>query len=122
MTPNIGDIIGVKYCPVRPQPKFKYLVCLDPLKMIGFVINTENREHFYCIPILKKDHSFLKWDSFISCSNPISYEEKNITAIHSSLSRNEIIELYNHVNSAKKLSLIQKKPILQNLDSWLIKN
>jgi hypothetical protein len=34
MIPNIGDIIGVNSCPVRPKPKFKYLVCiLQPISV-----------------------------------------------------------------------------------------
>jgi hypothetical protein len=119
IVPNIGDIIGVHSCPVRPKPKFKYLICVDPIKRVGFVINSEDREHFYCIPINKKDHSFLRTDSFISCSNPMSYESKNIDKIYSSLSRTELLALYRHVEAARKLTPIEKKNILQNLDSRL---
>lgn len=116
---NICDIIGVKNCPTLPKPKFKFLVCVNPLKGLGFFINSEDRTHYYCLPILSINHRFLSHDSFISCSNLINYEVRNISCIKGSLSVTEMSLLMKHIEQGKRLVLSQKREILNSLQERL---
>ncbi|WP_337153201.1 hypothetical protein [Morganella morganii] len=70
----VGNVLYL-HCDFTTPPKVKYLVvcCCDPLLVL--TVNSEihnyiknNDEILACqVDLVKDDHEFLKWDSYISC-------------------------------------------------------
>lgn len=125
MTIKAGYIIGV----VKPveHREFKYLVNLgnDENNQVikGFLINSENRQHYYCFKLLQERHNFLKYDSYIACSNLMEFSVQQIYQInqriqvYSVLNTDEKRGLIEHIKQARTLTPIQKKFIIDMLQS-----
>ena len=66
MTLSFFDVIWAWNAALRP-PKPKMVVCLDSANGIFLRINSEDKFR-PCVGIAKRDHPFLKWDSYVECS------------------------------------------------------
>lgn len=113
-----GSVIFYYQNEIYP-PKYKYAVVISPIKKWCCLINTENREHYYCLPILKKDNTFLKYDSFISCSNFFGYDPSKIKRIEGIVSEADRIALQKHLSESKTISKVNKEIILNELNKRL---
>jgi hypothetical protein len=95
--------------------KIQICCCYIDSKEMVFVINSENREHYHCLPISKQNHDFLKHDSFISCSNFFEYGPDTVEKIVGNLSKSEKDTLRCHLSSSRTISKINKEIILNEL-------
>ncbi len=115
MDVKVGNIIFYYQDSIYP-PKHKYAIVISTVKKWCFLINSENREHYHCLPISKQSHDFLKHDSFISCSNFFEYDSNKVKKIVGNLSKSERDALRYHLSSSRTISKINKEIILNELD------
>lgn len=114
MNVEAGSIIFYYQDTIYP-PKNKYAVVVSTTKKWCFLVNSENREHYHCFSILSQHHDFLKYDSFISCSNFFEYDPNKITKIVGALSVSERSDICLHISNARTISKINKEIILNEL-------
>ena len=114
MNVEVGSIIFYYQDTIYP-PKNKYAVFVSTSKKWFFLINSENREHYHCFPILAQNRNFPKHDSFISCSNFFEYDPNKITKIVGELSESEKKAICLHISNARTISKINKEIILDEL-------
>ena len=114
MDVEAGNVIFYYQSTIYP-PKCKYAVVVSTAKRWCFLINSDEREHYHCFPILKQDHSFLKHDSFISCSNPFEYDLSKVKKIVGVLSDSEKSALCLHLASSRTINKIRREIILNEL-------
>lgn len=98
-------------------PKQKFHLCLNREKRLFFLINSKNRSMYYCFPILKSNHSFLKHDSFIACNRTFNLSEQKLLElrkIEGSLSATEVDELTAHLNNNVKTLSPNEKALICN--------
>jgi len=114
MDVKVGNII-FHYQDLIIPPKHKYAVVVSTVKKWCFMINSENREHYHCLPIAKQNHAFLTHDSFISCSNFFEYRADKVKKVVGNLSELEKNTLRHHISSARTISKINKEIILNEL-------
>lgn len=76
-----GSVLKILNKDISPA-KYKYSVCVlsSCERPLFFLINTENRKMYDCIPILKSAHGFLSHDSYISCNRVFEYNKEAIEA------------------------------------------
>jgi len=74
---RVGDIYLVENGDIYP-PKKKFSICVCVSEGYFLLINSENRAMYKCTPILKADHSFLSYDSFIGCSRFFRYTTEQL--------------------------------------------
>ena len=67
------DVIWIWDGFIKP-PGPKMVVCIEPASGFFYRINTKGKWQVP-VPILKKDHSFLKHDSFIECGDPFELDD-----------------------------------------------
>lgn len=72
-----GDVVWVYHRDIYPQ-KHKMDVCVCAERGWFFLINSENRKIYDCVPILKAHHRFLKHDSFVSCSRVFAPQKSEL--------------------------------------------
>ncbi|MCK5816533.1 MAG: hypothetical protein KAH15_00880 [Candidatus Marinimicrobia bacterium] len=117
--PEVGDVYLSHDIKINPQ-KPKMCICVHPAGLWFFLVNSENRKMYDCIPILKKNNSFLDYDSFISTNLP--FELKNIEFQQSKylgrISEHDIATILNKVNKSRFLTPLQKKDIIDSISSW----
>lgn len=72
---DIGHVVYYKNDAIYPI-KYKYGLCIYIAEKFGLLmINSENREIYNCTePIKQIRYSFLKYDSYISCSRVFKLE------------------------------------------------
>lgn len=113
-----ATIINAHFKDINP-PKHKYCICINKEKRWFFLINSENRKRYQCTPIYKKNQSFLKYDSYISCNAFFQLDEEILSNVKKHLgvlSNNEIKELISHINNnVRTLSKSDKKEICECL-------
>ena len=111
---EVGSIIFYYHSSIYP-PKNKYAVVISAVKKWCFLINSEDREHYHCLPIQKGNHAFLKHDSFISCSNFFEYDPSKVSKIVGALSKAEKSNLCNHLSKSRTINKVNKEIILSEL-------
>jgi len=114
MNVTAGSIIFYYQSNIIP-PKYKYAVVVSAVKKWCFLINSDDREHYHCLPILKKNQAFLQYDSFISCSNFFEYDLSKVKKIVGVLSDSEKEALCLHLSASRTISKINKEIILNEL-------
>ncbi len=122
-TPVVGDVYLSNNIKVTP-PKPKICVCVHPAGLWFFLINTENRKMYDCIPILKENNSFLNYDGFISTNSPFTLNQKEFEKAKflGRVSETDIANILNKVNKSKILSSIRKREIIDSISLWRIRN
>ena len=101
------------------QPKAKFSVCVCVHERWFFLINSEDRKIYDCIPIYKADYGFLKHDSFISCSRKFIYSLDRLRAskFQGLISQKSATEIISKVKSSKTLERGAIKQIIESLDN-----
>lgn len=118
---RVGAVFYLYNSDIIPN-NFKYSICVHIKPHYFFVINTENRKMYDCVPILKKDNAFLQYDSYIGCANYFVYKSEDIKdkKIVGYLGYEDLNRLYLHLkNNVKSLPASIKKEILQSLNDEL---
>ncbi|MEA1878413.1 MAG: hypothetical protein U9N86_16345 [Bacteroidota bacterium] len=120
-TPEVGDVYlsnDIKVTPSKP----KICICVHPAGLWFFLINTENRKMYDCIPILKKNNSFLNYDGYISTNFPfkLDHHEFQRAKFLGKISETDIANILNKVNKSKFLTPIQKTKIIDSISLWRV--
>lgn len=118
---EVGDIVKVYNRDVNPPHK-KYSLCVHVKPNLFFLINSENREMYKCIPILEKDYHFLEHDSNIACNRTFSYTLDDLRGceIIGRLKISDMKSLYEHlIENVKSLSPQEKSQILDALEDMI---
>lgn len=97
-----GDVFWVYHNDVYPQ-KHKMDVCVCAQRGWFFLINSENRKMYDCVPILKAHHRFLKHDSFVSCSRVFAPEKGELGKKIGTISREVMQEMLVRVQVSETL-------------------
>lgn len=116
MTLKIGDVFLIHNDEISP-PKKKFSICVCSTENLFLLINSENRARYECIELKNQDYSFLKHDSFISCSRVFTY---NISIIEKSksigtISPNDLKSIKERVKKSEVLSKKNIELIIKNL-------
>jgi hypothetical protein len=104
---------------ITPQ-KRKCHVCITDDGQF-FLINTENRAMYDCVPIFAKHYPFLQGtDRFVSCSRLFKYTPPHGVADNQCpLRRKDVEAIRDKVENSKVLEQENIDKILRSLDSWL---
>ena len=114
---KLGDITYGQIPDIYP-PKKKYCVCVCAKHKYFFLINTENREMYDCIPI-PKGKTFPEYDGFISCSRVFSIKSRKVVDRVSDDTLKSILE---KVKISKKLLPKQINTIVsENFWNFILK-
>lgn len=98
--------------------KGKYAVCVCESRQLFFLINTENRHHYDCIPILKKPtRNFPIHDSFIACRHAYEFPIESLSFV-SKIDSQELKLLLVKVKESKTLPFGQKRDIIQSIENF----
>ena len=112
---RVGDILHVTGLPIYPaKGKFCVLIQIAPNRF--FLINTENRKEYDCIPLSKKGRNFPKHDSFIGCKNIFHAEDSQVDSKVGKINNEELSALATKVRDSKFIAKIQKDPILKAIE------
>ena len=115
---EIGKIYRIEVNFSNRLDKYGICVCVSTSEF--FLINSENKSFYDCIPIsAKQDRLFPIYDSFISCSNTIIAESDKIVSCCGQLDRNEAEALKTKVLSSALLTPNQIRDISQSIDNYL---
>jgi hypothetical protein len=115
---SVGDIVHVSGLPINPKKgKYCVLVCLAPNRF--FLVNTENRLIYDCIPLNKKGRPFPVYDSFIGCKNIFEAEDKQINSVCGKLDDDELRYLLQKITESKFIPQVQKSPLISAIQSEL---
>ncbi|MEY0337394.1 hypothetical protein AB7V82_12345 [Providencia stuartii] len=132
---KVSDVLFL-HCDFTTPPKKKYLVvcCCDPLLVL--VINSEihpfiqSKDYLLeCqVDILKEDHDFLKWDSYVSCIEAhqafnLQDVKSRITHEYASILVGNVApycmrSVYQAVSRSKSMTRKHKKLILESLSEF----
>lgn len=118
---EVGDILRIFNREVVP-PHDKYSLCVRVKPNLFFLINSENRKMYNCIPISEKNYSFLKHDSHIACNRTFSYSLSDLkgSEIIGHLNISDLRVLYEHlIKNVKTISPNEKTQILESLENLL---
>jgi len=120
-TPQVGDVYLSNDIEITP-PKPKMCICIHPAGLWFFLINTENRTMYDCIPILKKNNAFLDHDSFISTNPPFTLKQDELEKAKylGRISETDIGNILNKVNRSRFLTPLQKRKIIDSISRWRI--
>lgn len=115
-----GDIYLVENGDIYP-PKKKFSICVCVREGYFLLINSENRAMYKCTPILKADHSFLNYDSFIGCNRFFRYTAEQIRNAKpcGRLTFKEIRALRDHLETLSSFTQQDKALILESLSDAL---
>ena len=104
---------------IVPQ-KSKCHVCITNDEQF-FLINTENRAIYDCIPIYANEYPFLKGQNrFISCSRLFRYVHSNkVDDNQCPLLRKDVKAIRNKVKNSFVLEQENIEKILESIDKWL---
>ena len=121
MAYNVGDIVHVMGLDIHEgKGKYAVFICVMPEQF--FLINTESRTEYDCIPLQKKGRAFPEYDCFIGCKNIFDLRGgAKIDSSHGTLDGDELIELFNKVGTSRFISKIQRNPILNAIQDELIR-
>jgi len=97
-----GDVFWVYHRDIYPQ-KHKMDVCVCAKRGWFFLINSEYRKMYDCVPILKVQHRFLKHDSFVSCSRVFAPEKSELGKKIGTLARGVMEEMLARVQVSETL-------------------
>lgn len=122
-TPQVGDVYLSNDIEITP-PKPKMCICIHPAGLWFFLINTENRDMYDCIPILKKNNVFLDHDSFISTNPPFTLKQDELEKAKylGRISETDIANILNKVNRSRFLTPLQKRKIIDSISRWRIES
>lgn len=132
---KVSDVL-LLHCEFTTPPKKKYLVvcCCEPLLVL--TINSEihpfiqsNAQLLECqVDILKEDHAFLKWDSYVSCIEAHqAFDLKDIKSRimhdYTNIFVGEVVpycmrDVYQAVNRSKTMTRKHKRLILNSLSEF----
>ena len=120
---TVGDVYLSNDIKINPQ-KPKMCICIHPEGLWFFLINSENRKMYDCIPALKQNNSFLEYDSFISTHPPFTLKQHQIEKAKflGRISETDIANILNKVNKSRFLSGIQKREIIDSISRWNLNN
>jgi hypothetical protein len=123
VVPAVGDVYRIQVTEVYP-PKTKRCICIHPTGLWFFLINSENRDIYDCIPILKEKNNFLDYDSYISTNCTFEFDNELILKSNylGRISENDIGAILNRVNNSKFLSQNQKTEIINSISYWKTNN
>lgn len=121
--PEVGDVYLSNDIKINPQ-KSKICICVHPTGLWFFLINSENRKMYDCIPILTENNSFLNYDGYISTNFPfkLNHHEFQRSKFIGRISEIDIAAILNKVNNSKLISPIHRKEIINSISLWRIKN
>lgn len=117
---RVGDIYLVENGDIYP-PKKKFSICVCVREGYFLLINSENRTMYKCTPILKVDHSFLSYDSFIGCNRFFRYTTEQLEQAKycGCLTCKELRGLRAHLETISSFAEQDKALILQSIDDAL---
>ena len=117
---RVGDIYLVENGDIYP-PKKKFSICVCVREGYFLLINSENRAMYKCTSILKADHPFLSYDSFIGCNRFFRYTAQQLEKAKycDRLTHKELIELKAHLEALSSFTEQDKALILQSIDNAL---
>lgn len=125
---SVGDIIIIQNDEIHP-PNQKYSLCVlvntDGIfsNYNFFLINSLDRKIYNSFPIYKKNHDFLKKDSFIGCNNLYEYSQQGIEQQgykwKSRIGFEELKDLIKHVKDSRTISQNMKTSIISSLEDLL---
>jgi len=120
-TLQVGDVYLSNDIKIIP-PKPKLCICVHPAGLWFFLINTENRNMYDCIPIFKENNPFLHYDGFISTHLPftLKQDEWEKAKCLGRVSEIDIGNILNKVNKSKFLTPNQKRSIIDSISQWRI--
>ena len=119
--PNIWHAYHIENCPQSKPPKDKFvaIVCKDS-KLMGFFINSNIRPYvqkkpdlFACQAVIEaSNHKFLKYDSYVDCSNLIEFEDAQLVNECEPISKQAMALIKEAVDNSKTIEVRYKKLIL----------
>lgn len=117
--PDVGDVYLSHDIKIDPQ-KPKICLCVHPAGLWFFLINSENRKMYDCIPILKENNPFLNYDGYISTNFPFELKDNEFqrSKYLGRISENDIAAILNKVNRSRFLTPLQKKDIIDSISLW----
>jgi hypothetical protein len=121
--PEVGDVYLSNDIKITPQGS-KMCICVHPAGLWFFLINSENRRMYDCIPILRENNDFLDHNSYIGTKD-IFILDKNVLgkAFHiGRISDHDIAAILNKINNSKFIAPIHKREIINSISSWRIKS
>ena len=120
-TPQVGDVYLSAHIKVDP-PKPKLCICVHPAGLWFFLINTENRRMYDCIPVFKENNPFLDHDSFISTNSPFTLKQDELEKAKflGRISETDIGNILNKVDRSRLLTPLQKRKIIDSISQWRI--
>jgi hypothetical protein len=118
---SAGDILHALCIFTKPQPKYKYVVCICPIYPLFFLINSSPRKSTSDAQILiKKDEfSFLDHDSYINTATPCTIYQNEIDNAEKVgfLTKNIKSEIIEVVKKCRYLPQAQKELIEKNFSA-----
>ncbi len=112
--------VGNVYIALNDQiypPKKKLSLCVCNRRNWFFLINSENRSIYDCMAVNKSDNTFLKYDSYVSCSRVFYYEESKLSNTIGCLCAKDMKALLQKVEASEILEQRAIDIIGQNIKS-----
>lgn len=118
MTLKIGDVFLIHNDEIYP-PKKKLSICVCSTKNLFLLINSKDRIGYECVTVKNLDYSFLKHDSFVSCSRVFTHNTSIIKKSKpiGSLSANDLRRIKERVMNSDVLSKKDIELIIKNLSA-----
>lgn len=102
-----------------PNRLDKYAIAVSVSSSGFFLINSENRAMYDCIPLLKKGRAFPVKNSHIACAEMIIINPEKIVSEVGVIDREDAESIINHVSISRRLPGNEKKQIIQELSDFL---
>lgn len=120
MSLQVGEIVHLELL-LEHRPA-KYAVCICVAPNYFFLVNSENRKMYDCIPFPQKaGRKFPHHDSFIGCKNIFTAELKQISSRHGFLDHDELRTILAKVKSSKTIVARDKDKISKAIEEVLNK-
>lgn len=115
----VGSIYHISDLPIDPKHgKFAVCVCVAP--RLFFLINSENRAMYDCIPLPKMEsRSFLNHDSYIGCKFLHEADDNQVDGYKGKLTNEELQALVQKIKSSAFLTKIQKDLLVKSIENEL---
>jgi mRNA-degrading endonuclease toxin of MazEF toxin-antitoxin module len=117
---NVGEIHGFRSQKTNP-PKFKFHICVG--KSTFLLVNTENKFP-PSVVIRKSIYEFLEYDSYVCCSQIITYDgeiEINNDSRKGTATTDLMRKVCEAISSARTLNKIQRDTIIQKIKTEISK-
>jgi len=119
IVPQISEVYIIDVSKILPHCETKYCICITTGINKYFLINSENRKMYDTFKISASCYSFLKRDSYVSCSKAHILKNDFIIKKLGNLNFNDMSKILGKVKKSKNIIEVERDEIVSELEKWL---